>query len=331
MSDPSALLEMEDLSLFYGQVPALDHVSLRLARGESLVVVGESGSGKSTLALAVMRLLPRTAHVATGRIGFTDAARTRHDLTTADAATLQRLRGREMGMIFQEPMTSLNPVYRVGEQITEALRYHENLPRAALRRRAADLLGHLGVPDPERRMEAYPHELSGGLRQRVMIAIALACNPSLLIADEPTTALDVTIQAQILSLLNQLRAERGMALLFITHHLGVAREVADRILVLYAGRAVEEGPVADVIASPLHPYTRALLQSVPRLGMTKDSFTLPAIGGAVPDPSNPPPGCAFGPRCPAFRPGLCDAAQPPLASIAPGRAVRCVRAGELAA
>ncbi len=329
-SEASALLDVDDLSLFYGHVPALDHVSLRLARGESLVVVGESGSGKSTLALAVMRLLPRTAHVASGRIRFIGADRAAHDLTTAGARELQHLRGREIGMIFQEPMTSLNPVHRVGDQITEALRYHETLSRAALHQRAVSLLGHLGVPEPERRMEAYPHELSGGLRQRVMIAIALACNPSLLIADEPTTALDVTIQAQILSLLKQLRAERGMALLFITHHLGVAREVADRILVLYAGRAVEEGPVADVIARPLHPYTRALLQSVPRLGMNKEDFTLPAIGGTVPDALNPPPGCAFGPRCPAFRPGLCDTAQPPLTPMGPGRSVRCVRAAELA-
>ncbi len=328
---PAALLEVEDLSLAYGQVPALEHVSLALAQGESLVVVGESGSGKSTLALAIMRLLPRTARTGSGRIRFFAADGAAHDLAAADRRELERLRGREIGMIFQEPMTSLNPVYRVGAQITEALRYHEDLSRAALHARAAALLGHLGVPEPERRMQAYPHELSGGLRQRVMIAIALACNPSLLIADEPTTALDVTIQAQILTLLKRLRAERGMALLFITHHLGVAREVADRILVLYAGRAVEEGPVADVIARPLHPYTAALLQSVPRLGMTKDAFTLPAIGGSVPDPLHPPPGCAFAPRCPAFRPGLCDRAEPPLAPLGAGRAVRCVRAGELGA
>jgi oligopeptide transport system ATP-binding protein len=327
----SSLLAVADLSLSYDAVPALDHVSFRLGRGESLVIVGESGSGKSSLALAVMRLLPPQARFAAGAIRFRAADGVVHDLATAEADTLRRLRGKEIGMIFQEPMTSLNPVYRVGDQIIEALRFHESVPRAAARARAVALLGHLGVPDPEHRMEAFPHELSGGLRQRAMIAIALICNPGLLIADEPTTALDVTIQAQILDLLRRLSAKRGMALLFITHHLGVARAIADRILVLYAGRAVEEGPAAAVIARPLHPYTAGLLRSVPRLGMTKDQAALSPIGGTVPDPVRLPPGCTFGPRCPAFRPGLCDAAEPPVSEPVVGHRVRCFRATELAA
>ncbi len=328
MSEP--LLAVDDLSLAYGEVPALRHVSLSVGRGESLVIVGESGSGKSSLGLAVMRLLPRTARITSGAIRFRGRDGAITELAAADAASLQRLRGREIGMIFQEPMTSLNPVYRIGEQIIEALRTHEVLPRAAARERAAALLAHLGVPEAARRMEAFPHELSGGLRQRVMIAIALVCNPSLLIADEPTTALDVTIQAQILELLKRLCRERGMALLFITHHLGVAREVAQRILVLYAGRVVEVGPAAAVIARPLHPYTRALLQSVPRLGANKNQTILPAIGGAVPDSAHLPPGCAFAPRCPAFVPGLCDRAPPPLSAFGTERSVRCFRAWELA-
>ncbi|MDA8051547.1 MAG: ABC transporter ATP-binding protein [Rhodospirillales bacterium] len=326
-----SLLSVEDFSLSYGAVPALHQVSIRIARGESLVIVGESGSGKSSLGLAVMRLLPRTARMTTGTIRFLASDGTSHELTTTDATILQRLRGKEIGMIFQEPMTSLNPVYRIGDQITEAIRFHEALPRTAARDRAVALLAHLGIAEPERRMAAFPHELSGGLRQRVVIAIALVCNPSLLIADEPTTALDVTVQAQILDLLKRLRGERGMALLFVTHHLGVAREIADRILVLYAGRAVEEGPAAAVIAHPLHPYTRALLQSVPRLGMNKDEMTLPAIGGAVPDPAQVPHGCAFAPRCPSFRSGLCDAAPPPVTTFGENRSVRCFRAAELAA
>jgi len=325
------LLSVADLSLAYGAMPALDQVSLSLARGESLVILGESGSGKSSLGLAVMRLLPPTARITAGSIRFAAGDGTCPELTAADEAHLQRLRGREIGTIFQEPMTSLNPVHRIGNQIIEALRFHETLPRRAARARATALLAHLGVPEPQRRMDAFPHELSGGLRQRVMIAIALVCNPSLLIADEPTTALDVTIQAQILDLLKRLRGERGMALLFITHHLGVAREVADRILVLYAGRVVEEGPAAAVIAQSLHPYTRALLQSVPRLGMNKNEMTLPAIAGAIPDPAHLPPGCAFSPRCPAFRPGLCDAAPPPMSAFGGNRSARCFRAAELAA
>jgi len=325
------LLTVEDLSLSYGAVPALARVSFRLGRGERLVIVGESGSGKSSLALAVMRLLPRQARFTGGAIRFRAADGAVQDLATAGPEALRRLRGREIGMVFQEPMTSLNPVYRIGDQVIEALRFHAAIPRAVARARAVALLGHLGVPDPERRMDAFPHELSGGLRQRAMIAIALVCNPALLLADEPTTALDVTIQAQILDLLRRLSAERGMALLFITHHLGVAREVADRILVLYAGRAVEEGPAEAVIARPLHPYTAGLLRSVPRLGMTKDDGALPAIGGAVPDPAQLPPGCAFGPRCPAFRPGLCNAGEPAVSEPFAGRLVRCFRAAELAA
>ncbi len=327
----SFLLSVENLSLLYGSVPALVGISFRIERGERLVIVGESGSGKSSLALAVMRLLPRQARVTAGAIRFRAADGMVHELAAAGAAALRELRGKEIGMVFQEPMTSLNPVYRVGDQIIEALRFHESVPRAKARARAVALLGQLGVPDPERRMEAFPHELSGGLRQRAMIALALVCNPALLLADEPTTALDVTIQAQILDLLRRQSIERGMALLFITHHFGVAREVADRILVLYAGRAVEEGPAAAVIARPLHPYTAGLLRSVPRLGMTKDEAALPTIGGGLPDPAHLPPGCVFSPRCPAFRPGLCDEAEPPVTEPEAGRRVRCFRAAELAA
>ncbi|MGH7068556.1 MAG: ABC transporter ATP-binding protein, partial [Acetobacteraceae bacterium] len=259
----AALLAVADLSLAYGRVPALQHVSLSVARGESLVIVGESGSGKSSLGLAVMRLLPPTARLLGGSIRFLGPRGASVELTTADAAQLQHLRGKEIGMIFQEPMTSLNPVIRIGDQIVEALRFHETLPRSRARERAVALLTHLGVPEAVRRMEAFPHELSGGLRQRVMIAIALVCNPSLLIADEPTTALDVTVQAGILRLLERLRRENDLAVILITHDLGVMSAIADRISIFYAGRVVESGVREDVLQRPRHPYTRSLLDALP--------------------------------------------------------------------
>jgi peptide/nickel transport system ATP-binding protein len=322
---PEALLEVADLSLAYGQVPALERVSLNLARGESLVVVGESGSGKSTLALAIMRLLPRSARIGSGRLRFVASDRTSHDLAAADPRELQSLRGREIGMIFQEPMTSLNPVYRVGEQITEALRFHEDLPRPELRRRAVALLGHLGVPEPERRMQAYPHELSGGLRQRVMIAIALACNPSLLIADEPTTALDVTIQAQILDLMRDLKRRVGAAIMLITHDLGVVAEMAERVVVMYAGRKVEEATAAELFARPRHPYTQGLLAAVPKLGSSLGESgrgRLTEIPGQVPSLRRPIAGCAFAGRCPYVM-EVCRQVTPAAADAGTGHLVAC--------
>jgi oligopeptide/dipeptide ABC transporter ATP-binding protein len=243
------------------------------------------------------------------------------DIASADDDTLQNVRGSEIAMIFQEPMTALNPVYRIGDQIVEAIRCHRAMPRAEARRIAVDMFARVGIPDPERRIDAYPHELSGGMRQRAMIAMALVLHPALIIADEPTTALDVTIQAQILELLKQLQAESDppLALLFITHNLGVVAEIADRVMVIYAGQCVEEGPVDEVFSAPRHPYTRGLLDSVPMPG---DRTRLKAIQGTVPSPFDRPEGCAFAPRCPLAR-DRCRMSRPELEDVGPGRRARC--------
>ncbi|TQF76931.1 ABC transporter ATP-binding protein, partial [Elioraea sp. Yellowstone] len=289
------LLEVEDLAVSFrtdrGEVEALSGVTLHLDAGEVIGVVGESGCGKSLTALSVMGLVPDPpGRITAGRIRFRG-----QDLLALGDAAMARLRGREIAMIFQEPMSALNPVFTVGEQVAEVLRVHEGLGRAAARERAALLLARVGVPDPGRRLAQYPHELSGGLRQRVMIAAALACRPKLLIADEPTTALDVTIQAQILALLADLQREFGMATMLITHDLGVVAQVVTRVVVMYAGKVVEEGPVEAVFERPSHPYTAALMRSIPALaeGRTR----LPAIPGSVPAPGLWPPGCRFAPRC----------------------------------
>jgi peptide/nickel transport system permease protein len=318
---PALLLEIRDLTVeIAGIIRPVRGVSLALAPGETLAIVGESGSGKSLTGLAALGLLPAVARVAGGSIALAGA-----DVRRIPPAALRRLRGSAVGMVFQDALGSLNPAHTIGAQIMEAIAAHRPLPRAAARREAVRLLAEVGIADPERRIAAYPHEMSGGMRQRAMIAIAIANRPRLLIADEPTTALDVTIQAQVLDLLARLRRERGMALLFITHNLPVVAEIADRVAVMYAGTVVEEGPAADVLAQPLHPYTRALLDSVPGL-----DGRLPApIPGTVPSAAALPPGCLFAPRCGHAEP-RCAAAEPSLLAATPVRRTRCLRWRELA-
>lgn len=314
-------------------VVAVADLDLSIAPGETVALVGESGSGKSVTSLSIMGLLPsRIGRVAGGSIGFRDRSGERQDLARLPGEAMRRLRGNDIAMVFQEPMTSLNPVLTVGEQIAEPLRIHQGRSRSDAAREAVRLLTQVGIPDPERRAAQYPHELSGGMRQRATIAMALACDPQLLIADEPTTALDVTIQAQILELLAKLQAERGMAILFVTHNLGVVAEIADRVAVMYAGRIVEIGPVAAVFERPRHPYTQGLLRSVPRLGQAtalRQAFTpLPTIPGSVPSLSNLPAGCSFAPRCP-LRIEACEAGVPPLEATGNGQESRCLRWREL--
>jgi peptide/nickel transport system ATP-binding protein/oligopeptide transport system ATP-binding protein len=302
-----------------GEVTAVEQVNLDVAPGEILGIVGESGSGKSVTALTVMGLLPEpAARVAAGAVRFEG-----QDLTRLSDLRMQRIRGPGIAMVFQEPMTSLNPVFSIGEQIMETLEAHGERSRAARRERTVEMLERVGIPSAARRLRDYPHQLSGGQRQRVMIAMALACRPRLLIADEPTTALDVTIQAGILDLLLDLRDELGMAVVVITHNMGVIAEVADRVAVMYAGRVVEEAPVGRLFAAPGHPYTRALLACVPSL--EDDRKRLEAIPGSLPDPFARPPGCRFAPRCP-LHVEACDAAQPPLLPLEPGHAAACIRA-----
>jgi oligopeptide/dipeptide ABC transporter ATP-binding protein len=311
------LLSVRNLSVAFGAMRVLDSLDLDIAPGESLGIVGESGSGKSMTALAVMGLLPPGGSVASGSIRLDGT-----ELVGMAEARLAHLRGTRMAMIFQEPMTSLNPVLSVGEQIAEVLRHHRGMSHAAARAEAARLLAMVEIPDAARRVAAYPHELSGGQRQRAMIAIALACRPALLIADEPTTALDATVQAGILDLLRGLRRELGMAVLLITHDLGVISDFAERVLVLYAGRVAETAPAEKLFATPAHPYTQALLSAIPRISGPIQK--LPSIPGAVPLPYAMPPGCRFAPRC-AHAVEAC-ATQPPMHNVAPGHHAACVRA-----
>jgi peptide/nickel transport system ATP-binding protein len=314
------VLELRDVTVTLptdrGPLRPVDGVSFAVEPGRTLAVVGESGCGKSVTALSIMGLLPQGARIG-GSIRFDG-----RELTTLDAEDWRRKRGREMAMIFQEPMTSLNPAFRAGEQVAEALRLHQGLsPRAALDR-AIEMLDHVRIPDAARRAMQYPHQLSGGMRQRVMIAMALACRPRLLIADEPTTALDVTVQAQILALIDELKAETGTAVVLITHDLGVVADHADDVVVMYAGRVAEQAPAASLFARPEHPYTVGLLGAAPSL--EGGSARLASIEGTVPDLRNPPPGCRFAPRCP-FAVARC-AEQPPLAELAAGHRAACWRA-----
>jgi oligopeptide/dipeptide ABC transporter ATP-binding protein len=316
------LLSVEGLSVAFragrDELVAVDDVSFAIAPGEALGIVGESGSGKSVTALAVMGLLPEPqGRVTAGAIRFEG-----RDLLTLPRRDRRALGGRALAMIFQEPMTSLNPVFTVGEQISESIRHHEGLSKAAARARAIDLLATVGIPAPARRFDDYPHRMSGGMRQRVMIAIALAARPRLLIADEPTTALDVTIQAQIIELLQRLRGEFGMAVVLITHDMGVIAEFADRVLVMYAGRVAEEAPVARLFDRPSHPYTRGLLASRPDPDV--DIARLPTIGGALPSLAAPPPGCRFAPRCGLAVPA-CAAARPGFVAVGEGHRAACPR------
>jgi oligopeptide transport system ATP-binding protein len=302
-------------------------VSFSLQQGETLAIVGESSSGKSVTALALMQLLDKRSSTVTGRAMLGDT-----DLLALPESAMADLRGQAISMIFQEPMTSLNPVHTVGDQIGESLIRHEKLSTRAAAARAVELLSQLGIPEPARRAQAYPHQLSGGMRQRAMIATALACRPRILIADEPTTALDVTIQAQILDLLRRLQRETGMSMIFITHNLGVVAEIADRVVVMYAGEVVEDAPVAALLARPMMPYTAGLMRSVPRLDSALDARRrLVAIPGHVPDPRHRPPACRFQPRCDHARPDPCERARPALEAAAPDHEVRCARWRDIAA
>jgi peptide/nickel transport system ATP-binding protein len=316
------LLSVEDLRVVFRdaegrETVAVDDGRFRVARGATVGIVGESGSGKSVTALAIMGLLPRQGATATGRIAFDGL-----DLLTQPEAVLRDLRGDRIAMIFQEPMTSLNPSFRVGDQIVEAIRRHRGGTAAAARARALEMLRRVRIPAPERRIDDYPHRLSGGMRQRVMIAMALACNPKLLIADEPTTALDVTIQRQIIHLLRRLREETGAAVVMITHDLGVVAETCDEVVVMYAGQVVETAPVAAIFRAPQHPYTVGLLGALPRIDRRAERLAV--IPGTVPAPSDVPSGCRFAPRCP-FRVDRC-AEPPPLVEVTPGQSSRCWRA-----
>jgi len=323
-----ALLEVEnlvvDIPLSGGTLHAVSGVSFSLERGETLAIVGESGSGKSMTSLALMQLLPRRAVRRASRLVFDGV-----DLAGMPEARMRALRGNRLAMIFQEPMTSLNPSYTIGNQLIEALRCHRSVTLAAARDRAVHLLEKVGIPAAGRRLNQYPHQLSGGLRQRVMIAMALMCGPDLIIADEPTTALDVTIQAQILHLLADLKKELGMAMILISHDLGVVARVADEVAVMYAGQVVESGAARQLFKAPRHPYTRGLLNCIPVPGRTAPGAPLGAIPGQLPNLIGPQRGCAFRERC-AFAAPEC-AGDIPFVAAAPGHQMRCVRLGSLEA
>ena len=320
-----ALLRVEHLQTHFitdsATIRAVDDVSFELNPGETLAIVGESGSGKSVTAMSILRLVAQPpGRIVGGSVWF----RGRNLLALSDSE-MRAVRGREISMIFQEPMTSLNPVFTCGDQIAEAVVLHERLSKKAALARAVDMLTLVGIPAPEQRVHEYPHQLSGGMRQRVMIAMALACRPSILIADEPTTALDVTIQAQILELIDRLKAELGMAVMLITHDLGIVAEHADRVAVMYGGQVVEYGDVASAFRAPVHPYTAGLQASLPRLGMHQDRLRV--IPGNVPNPAHFPTGCRFGSRCP-IRIDACGAPQP-LNALEDGRWSRCGRARDI--
>ena len=320
MSAPP-LLELRNLSTHYVSaggtrvVRAVDEVSLSLAAGSTLGIVGESGSGKSTLALTILRLLPPAAQITGGEILFEG-----EDLRAKSDVEMRRIRGKRIAMILQDPMASLNPLFTVGDQVAEPLRVHEGVGRAGAWSRAKDLLKSVRISAPEARVGEYPHQMSGGMRQRIVGAIAISCAPRLLIADEPTTSLDLTIQAQYLNLLRDLQRQHELALIFITHNLGIVAKMCDQVAVMYAGRLVEWGPVTRIFDAPAHPYTQALLGSIPRMGDARARLT--AIEGQPPDLAAPPSGCAFHPRCPQAM-SLCREEAPPEAVLAPRHTVRC--------
>ncbi|MEM5386788.1 ABC transporter ATP-binding protein [Paraburkholderia phymatum] len=323
MTQHPAVLELRELRtefrLRQQWHAAVRGVSLSVARNETVALVGESGSGKSVTALSILRLLPTTAARHAGGQILLDG----RDLSTLSEAQLARVRGNQIAMVFQEPMTSLNPTMRVGDQIIEAIRQHQDVPYAVARERALDALREVGIPGAENRFDDYPHQFSGGMRQRAMIAMALACKPALLVADEPTTALDVTIQAQILALLAQLKAAHGMSVLFITHNLGVVAQIADRVAVMYAGEIVELADVDALFARPTHPYTQALLRAMPRVDLDIDEFR--GIPGQAPTLATMPSSCAFAARCP-HRQARCEREHPdllPVPGSASGHTVRC--------
>ena len=322
------LLQVKDLRTHFftleGVVKAVDGVSYDIREGETVAVVGESGCGKSVSALSIMRLVAYPpGRIVGGEIWFNG-----HDLLTLNDEEMRQVRGKEIAMIFQEPMTSLNPALTIGRQVTETLEAHLDMPASDANRRAAELLRMVGIPEPERRLPQYPHQFSGGMRQRVMIAMALSCNPKLILADEPTTALDVTIQAQILELMKDLSQRFGVAMIIITHNLGVVARYADRVNVMYAGKVVEQGRARDIYHSPRHPYTLGLLRSVPRLDLPRKA-KLDPIDGQPPDPANLGPGCSFAPRC-KFAIEKCPHEVPPLTPVRTGHLSACWVADTLA-
>jgi oligopeptide/dipeptide ABC transporter, ATP-binding protein, C-terminal domain len=311
------ILTVDHLSIIfkrrYGDTPVIDDINFSIEAGESLCIVGESGCGKSLTSLAIMGLLPLGGQVSKGRIIYKG-----HNISKMNAKELSKIRGKEISMIFQEPMTALNPLHRIGQQISEVIRIHEKINRRTAKQKTIEMLELVGIPSPEKRYNEYPHQLSGGMRQRVMIAMALICHPSLLIADEPTTALDVTIQAQILELIKDLTSKLGMALLLITHDLGVVSETADKVIVMYAGQIAEYGNARDLFKNPLHPYTKGLINSIPKMDNDKDE--LDTIKGTVPSPDEMPEGCHFVSRCP-FAMDVCHQKKPPMSDA--GHEVFC--------
>ena len=326
---PDRLLDVDNVQVHFpqreGLVRAVNGVSYHVDKGEVLGIVGESGSGKSITARSIMRLLPRNAvEPAGGRIRFRPIDGDVVELSRLgrNDRAVRAIRGRHIGMIFQEPMTALSPVHSIGDQISRTLRLHLGMDKRAARARAAELLAKVHMPRPEQMLDNYPHQLSGGMRQRAMIALAISCNPSLLIADEPTTALDVTTEAQILELLKELQREMGMAIIMITHNFGVVADIADRVSVMYLGKIVETASVDDIFYAPKHPYTRALLSSIPRLGVDQGR-RLPTIPGMVPDPFSVPAGCAFNPRCTHAVAGTCDTLAPEEKRFDRGQVSRC--------
>jgi oligopeptide/dipeptide ABC transporter ATP-binding protein len=334
---PAPLLEIRNLVTEFntesGVVRAVKGVDLTVEAGQTVAVVGESGSGKSVTSLSVMRLIPKMiGGIASGQVLFRGRDGQVRDLAQQSEDAMRKVRGNEISMIFQEPMTSLNPTQKVGAQIAEAARLHQGLTRTQAWNRAIEMLALVEIPEPAQRAGTYPHQMSGGMRQRVMIAMALACNPALLIADEPTTALDVTVQLQILELMRRLQREIGMGILFITHNLGVVAEIADRVAVMYGGRIVESASVNDLFDRPSHPYTRGLLASIPTVDRAARAAgqvaRLTAIPGSVVDPRRPPAGCDFNPRC-TWAIEACRTAVPPTFDIGNGHAARCIRWSEL--
>lgn len=324
---PDALLAVQGLRTWFytddGILKAVDGVDFTVPERSTLGLIGESGCGKSVTARSILRIVPRPGQIVEGAIHFRTRQNGIQDLVSLDAAgaDMRAIRGSEITMIFQEPMTSLSPVHSIGNQIGEAICLHRDVSRREARQQALGLLERVGIPDPAQRLNEFPHQLSGGMRQRVMIAMALSCQPSLLVADEPTTALDVTVQAQILELIRELQMEHQMSVLFITHDLGVIAETCDHVAVMYLGRIVEAGPVREIFHNPQHPYTIRLMQSIPRLG--EETSRLSTIAGTVPIPLDPPAICGFLERCPDRIEGVCDQAIPALVDLQPHHAVRC--------